>query len=169
MPRTPRPAPRTPHPAPCTPAPCTPHPTPPVTPHPPLTLPSPPTRDALQNFELHNEFAHVVAHQHTGQNVKVSVRDCASAGGYCALNVVGLNAWLADHRYFDCTVSLFFLPNHGKMFVRSAPPPPSHRVSAARAAPLRHSVNFAHARSLTRTLGTATSAGEGSTFSTLTR
>ena len=153
-PRAPQPAARTPRPRPaaCTPrpapralrpAPCTPHPAPPVT---PLTLPSPPTPDALQNFELHNELAHVVAHQHTGQNVKVSVRDCASAGGYCALNVVGSNAWLADHRIFDCTVSLFFLPNHGKMFVRSAPLPPSHRVSAARAAPLRHSVNLAHAQ-----------------------
>ena len=69
------------------------------------------------------------------------------------------------------TCQAHFLPNHGKKFVRSAPAlyTPSHRVSAARAAPLRHSVNFAHARSLTRTLGTATSAGEGSTFSTLTR
>ena len=56
----------------------------------------------------------MVAH-HKGQNVKVTVRDCASSGGYCSLNLVGLNAWLADHKFFDVTVSLFFLPNHGKM------------------------------------------------------
>ena len=45
------------------------------------------------------------------------------------------------------TCQAHFLPNHGKKFVRSAPlPPTSHRVPAARAAPLRHSVNLAHAQ-----------------------
>ena len=48
---------------------------------------------------------------------------------------------------YHATCQAHFLPNHGKKFVRSAPlPPTSHRVPAARAAPLRHSVNLAHAQ-----------------------
>ena len=97
-----------------------------------LTLP--PT--VAQNFELHNAFAHIIAHQLAGQNVHVTVRDCAAAGGYCALNVVGMNAWLADHLYFDCTVSAFFYPNHGKMLVSRASQPCPGRATRSTLATL---------------------------------
>ena len=97
-----------------------------------LTLPP----IVVQNFELHNAFAHIIAHQLAGQNVHVTVRDCAAAGGYCALNVVGMNAWLADHLYFDCTVSAFFYPNHGKMLVSRASQPCPGRATRSTLATL---------------------------------